>query len=265
MAGNKVSFLITHYNRPKDLKLCVEAIKELQIQNSEIIVSDDCSSSKVLEEIKLFPIDLLIEAPLNKGLAANLNKGLKACTGDYIIYCQEDFQLHRELAQKFPECISLLNDEKVDLIRFTSYFKFNKLIPLSLSFSIIPKFSLQNIHHNFYRYSDHPFIVKRDFHKKYGYYLEGTSGRYGETEYSMRMSNSDAKIAITNNYLASQIDGSTSILVNEMPSKKESIPVGKSVRKIARSFRLYFEWIFYNKESRGLITYKNGRKGQTAK
>ena len=102
-------------------------------------------------------------------------------------------------------------------------------------------------------------MTKKSFYNEYGYYLENTSGRYGETEYAIRICNSKAKIAITKNYVASNIIGSSSVLLNEANVKQTNYKINKSIIKLARAIRLYFECLFYNKQKRGLITYKNGR------
>jgi glycosyltransferase involved in cell wall biosynthesis len=255
-----LSILITHYNRPTDLMQCIEAIQHANFANSEIVVSDDGSDLETIKLIKTYGIDKLILSETNKGLAANINKGLKACKGEYVIYCQEDFILNAQLKKILPECIDLLEKQKVDIIRFTSNFQFNRLIKLTDSTSLIPKFSFKNFTQNYYRYSDHPFIAKRHFYDTYGYYLENTSGRYGETEYGIRICNTNAKIAITNKPFASTIEGSQSILINEFDTNKPKIKVNKPFIKLARALRLYFEWVFYRKNKRGLISYKNGRK-----
>ena len=254
-----ISFLITHYNRPSDLLACIEAIKKLNITNSEIVVSDDASTIKNLNLLKEYSIDKLILSDTNKGLAANINKGLAACEGEYIIYCQEDFVLSPEINSILPECLDILKSKKADLIRFTANFQFKKLISISENIALIPKFCRENFILNYYQYSDHPFMTKKSFYNEYGYYLENTSGRYGETEYAIRICNSKAKIAITKNYVASNIIGSSSVLLNETNVKQTNYKINKSIIKLARAIRLYFEWLFYNKQKRGLITYKNGR------
>ncbi|MFD0989548.1 glycosyltransferase family 2 protein [Mariniflexile jejuense] len=256
----RISILITHYNRPDDLLKCINAIRQINIEDSEIVVSDDGSDLETITEIETFGIDKLIKSKENKGLAANINKGIAACEGDYILYCQEDFMLNPKINLLLPECITLLESNCADLVRFTSNFKFNKLIKLTNSMSLIPKFSFKNFTQNYYQYSDHPFITKKSFYNTYGFYLENTSGRYGETEYGIRICNSNAKIAITNETLASTIEGSQSILIHEFKPKTIKITPSKSLLKLARAFRLYFEWVFYNKTKRGLISYKNARK-----
>ncbi|MDP3679667.1 MAG: glycosyltransferase family 2 protein [Flavobacterium sp.] len=256
----QISFLITHYNRPSDLLKCLAAIKSLKVADSEIVVCDDASLEEHLKTIQDYEIDRLVVSKTNQGLAANINKGIKACKGEYIIYCQEDFLLSPQISRILPECLDLLKNKKLDMIRFVSNSPFNRLIPLTAAVSLIPKFSFRNFLQNYYQYSDHPFVTSKSFYDKYGTYFENTSGRYGETEYAIRILKSNAKIGITNQRLASTIDGSQSVLVNESLAANSEYPFNKKWIKIARAFRLYLECILYSKSKRGLVTYKNFRK-----
>ena len=256
----QISFLITHYNRPSDLAECLNGIRAIPISNYEIVVSDDGSTAENIKMIQSYKADQLILATVNQGLAANINKGLVACRGEYIIYCQEDFVLSSEIVNILPECLELLQNKKADMIRFTSNFLFKKTIPLTNKIRRIPKFSFCNFLYNYYQYSDHPFITTKTFYDKYGYYQEETSGRYGETEYAIRILKSNAKIAITNKKMAFEVLGSQSVLINESNTATIKKPINKSVLKWARALRLYLEWILYNKGRRGLKTYKNFRK-----
>ena len=256
----RISFLITHYNRPNDLLKCITAIQNLNIVNAEIVVCDDASDNENLEKIRSYPIDQLLLSQYNHGLAANINKGIAACKGEYIIYCQEDFMLIPKLKEVLKECLKLLDQEKIDMIRFTSNFNFNKVLSLTTNISLIPKFSFENIFQNYYQYSDHPFITKKSFYTKFGLYLEQTSGRYGETEYAIRIMKSKAKIGITNERLALYIEGSQSVLVNESAVANNDYPFNKKWIRLARGIRLYLELILYRNTKRGLCTYKNFRK-----
>lgn len=255
----QISFLITHYNRPNDLLKCLEGIKKLQLQSYEIVVCDDASEPENLKQLHDYPIDKLIVSETNLGLAANINRGLIACEGAFILYCQEDFVLDTRLNSILEECKTLIQSQIVDMVRFTSNAVFNKLIPISATISRIPKFSFHNFLLNYYQYSDHPFITTKRFYDSYGYYLENTSGRYGETEYAIRILKSKAKIGITNETLASTIAGSQSVLVNESIKAKKKYVTNKSIMRFARAFRLYFECVFYSKTKRGLLTYTNFR------
>ena len=256
----RISFLITHYNRPEALRTCIESIKDVKSKNDEIIVSDDASCDQVLHEIQLLDYDKLIQSNMNQGLAANINKGIRACNGAFIIYCQEDFTLDKKLKSKLPYFINVIEKGSIDMIRFSSYVFFNKLEPFCEHLSIIPKFRWQNFLQNFYRYSDHPFFIKNDFYNRFGVYMENTSGRYGETEYGVRLSNSKAIIAITRESMAYLMEGNVSTLASELPQSKVNRLTGKKLAKFIRAMRIYFEWAMYRNNKRGLITYKNARQ-----
>lgn len=252
------SFLITHFNRSSELEKCVKSILNLGLKSFEIIVNDDASDIFHLDKVKSLQIDKLILSKQNSGLANSINKGISFCSGKYIIYCQEDFTINKKLNSVLIECTTLLNSNKADLIRFTSNFRFKKLKFISVNISLIPKFSVKNLMHNFYQYSDHPFITTRTFFHNYGFYMEQTSGRYGEMEYAIRIFKSSARIAITNEKMANKIEGSQSVLEAEY-SHISQPRFSKKVYRIFRTLRLYFEYIVYNKKRRGLCTYKNLR------
>ncbi|PKH67686.1 hypothetical protein CXF59_07205 [Flavobacterium sp. ALD4] len=261
MKKNKklISFLITHYNRPLDLMECLEGIEKIQISDYEIVVSDDGSEVENIKLLQGYKINKLILSKTNQGLAANINKGIEACEGKYIIYCQEDFILNSDICTILPECFALLNNQKADMIRFSASYSFKKLIGISENIFLIPKFSFRNFLLNANQYSDHPFITTKKFYDTFGYYLENTSGDYGETEYAIRIFNSKAKIAILANKFVKQVEGSQSVMGRELDLNSVKLKLNKSLYKFARAFRLHFEFLFYNQASRGLITYKNYR------
>lgn len=260
MQANKIiiSFLITHFNRPKALQACIGAIRNVNLPSYEIVVSDDSSTMENIKTIKKLNIEKLVLSDANIGLAGNINKGIRVCEGEFIFYCQEDFMLKLEFKNILSECLNVLNTCKSDMIRFTSIVKFKRLKSLTENIVLIPKFSFQNILLNYYQYSDHPYLVKNTFYDKFGYFLENTSGDYGETEYAVRIFKSKAKIAITIRNYVQSVEGSQSVIDRDV--RIPAINIRKSWRKVARSFRLHFEWVFYNKKKRGLITYKNRRK-----
>lgn len=258
----KISFLITHFNRPSDLKSCIDAIRNVSLSNYEIVVSDDASSSEIQQVIKEFAIDNLVIAAGNQGLAANLNKGIRACKGEYILYCQEDFILNSNFKLILPQCLEVLNTQKADMIRLMAYFEFPKVIPLTEQINLIPKFSFHNFLYNCYQYSDHPFITKKSFFDTFGYYLENTSGDYGETEYATRILKSKAKMAIIANKYISSIIGSESVIDRQVRKSLFFKMMNKKGYQFARALRLYLECILYRKSKRGLVTYTNFRKSE---
>ncbi len=256
-----LSILITHFNRPKALQSCLKAINDLELNIPyEVVVSDDGSSADNLMMIQDFSIDHLLVSKNNKGLAANLNKGIKNCMGDYILYCQEDFLIKPSFKEILPECFEILDSKKLDFIRFQANYKFQKLIPITKNINRIPKFSFKNFMINTFQYSDNLFMTTPEFYKEHGYYLENTSGDYGETEYAIRILNSGAKIGISTTYYVQQNTSSSSVMRN--PSVKKKKIGGKQLWRFARSLRQHLEWLLYSKSNRKLYTYKNKRKSK---
>jgi glycosyltransferase involved in cell wall biosynthesis len=74
-------------------------------------VCDDASHEKHLKIIQDYQIDQLIVAEVNQGLAAILI-GYCSLSGEYIVYCQEDFILNPKIIEILPECMGLLKEEK---------------------------------------------------------------------------------------------------------------------------------------------------------
>jgi glycosyltransferase involved in cell wall biosynthesis len=254
-----LSILITHYNRPKALKVCLKSINDLDLSIPfEIIVCDDGSTKSNQKIIKNFKVTKLLYSEVNEGLTANLNKGIKACNGSFIFYCQEDAIILPEFKNVLQNLLGVLDARLLDMVRLTANYKFAHLIKVTNDVCKIPRFSFRNFNINTFQYSDHPFIVKADFYDRYGYYLEKTSGPYGETEYAIRLLNSAAKIGITNKKFTVWQKEVKSVMEIDNPVKKR-----KGIRfiwRFARALRQHLEWLLYNPNNRKLMTYKNKRK-----
>lgn len=152
----------------------------------------------------------------------------------------------------------MLDERKAEMVRFRANYQFRRLIALSKNVSLIPKFSFKNLLVNSFQYSDNPFITTKDFFRIYGYYLEDTSGDYGETEYAIRIFKSNARIALVSNQYVSSVSGSNSV-IGRKKTKGKRFFRNKILRQILRVIRLHLEYAFYNKDKRGLLTYKNYR------
>jgi len=86
---DKVSIIITTYNRPEYLRECINSCMEDTYENKEIIIVDDFSStqyvySEILDSIKLIRLKKHI------GISAARNAGLEVATGDYIRFIDDD-------------------------------------------------------------------------------------------------------------------------------------------------------------------------------
>lgn len=252
----KLSIIITTFNRPDSLKRCVDAIRDLSLSiPHEVVVSDDASNEKNLDQIKqLSGIDNLILSDVNQGLGANLNKAIRAAKGEFIVYCQDDFVLDKNIEPILLEGMQAIENKKLDMIRFTSNYSFPKLIPFSENIKRIPHFSWQNFFYNTYQYSDHPFLSKKSFFVELNYFLEGVKGDYGENEFAIRVLNFHKRIGITDKKWVHK-DAEAKSVIRSVPSAPTKQKPTKKARKLLRAFRLHFEWICYRKNKRKLITY----------
>lgn len=261
-----ISILITHYKRPNVINDCLQALRSVSWSRPiEIVVTDDGSSREDQEYLKTLSIDTLLLSEKNVGLASNLNKGLRACKGNYIIYVQEDFIVNPNFAEVLDESIMVLEKGSLDMIRFCANYRFNKLIPVTNKINRIPKFSFHNFHINTFQYSDNPFITTPAFFNRFGYFLENTSGGYGETEFAIRILNSKAKIGITNDYYFKHARGIPSVMdvdVHMQKAKKKKIGLKRKLWRFARAIRQHIEWILYNPKNRKLYTYSNKRSSK---
>ncbi|GEL12409.1 Glycosyltransferase, GT2 family [Flavobacterium glycines] len=252
-----LSFLITHYNRFENLQDCVAAIKKLDLDfEYEIVVSDDGSTEDIQEKLKTIEVNHVVLSDYNKGLAHNINKGIRTCKGNYILYCQDDFILTSDINKIIKESIFVLASKKVDLVRFRANYFFKELTEISENIKLIPKFSFKNFLLNAFQYSDNVFIVRSNFFSEFGFYLENTSGDYGETEYAIRIFKSKARIGIVSNGYVVDVEGGKSV----MRENSKQLVKGKKkfyLRKFIRAIRLHLEYLFYNKNRRGLLSYKN--------
>jgi len=92
-----LSIIITHYQTPVLLKLCLKSIQD-NIDNVkyEIIVGDSESKKETQEMIEeKFPEVKLICFPKNVGYAKIVNAGIKASEGDYILILNADILISK--------------------------------------------------------------------------------------------------------------------------------------------------------------------------
>ena len=259
-----VSFLITHFNRPYSLEKCINSIRNYKYSfNYEIIVSDDCSTHENLEIIHSLAYDKIILSKVNTGLSANINRGLHCCKGSLIIYIQEDFKINDNFFKYIDKAIALLMKCKVDMVRLKSNIEFPEYKLIDHYFELIPRFAFKNFLVDHYRYSDHPFVVKKVFFSKYGFYKEGVNTIHGENEYMVRMMKLNPKIAIIDKKCINDIRMEGSVreeLLNFNSNKIKNRRWIKPFKRVFNSFRFKVEYIFYDVKSRKLLTIKNYRK-----
>jgi len=107
-----ISVIVTTYNWPPALKLCLDSLFAQRDQNFEIIIADDGSSSENLKQTQAFckqsPVALSYCYHEDKGFRAGTirNKAVAASNGDYLLFIDGDCILmpefiarHRQLAE----------------------------------------------------------------------------------------------------------------------------------------------------------------------
>ncbi len=99
------SLIISTYNQPEALALCLESILFQKTKPGEVIIADDGSSAdtkKVVDafsRIAPFPVKHVWQEDQGFRLAMIRNKAIAAATGEYIVQLDGDIILHRYLIQ----------------------------------------------------------------------------------------------------------------------------------------------------------------------
>lgn len=104
----KISVIVPIYNVERYIKRCAKSLFEQTLDDIEYVFIDDCSPDRsvdILQEvIKLFPNrrdNVRVERmPVNSRQAAVRKYGMQLATGDYIIHCDSDDWVDRDLYEK---------------------------------------------------------------------------------------------------------------------------------------------------------------------
>jgi len=173
---DKVTLLITHYNRSKSLERLLETFAATNCSFNEIVVSDDGSKTEHVDYINSLKGKYeftLVTTPKNSGLGNNINKGQDAVKTEYTLYVQEDFIPIEGFAANFRNGLSIMeNDEKVDVVRFYAYSNYPHLIPFKDGFSEMIYDPWSANLDKITMYSDHPHLKRKNFMEKFGRYSE---------------------------------------------------------------------------------------------
>lgn len=91
----KISIIIPTYNRPQELKNCIQSILAQTVKPDELIIIDDGELSKLPfeEECKNFGINYIYYKKDIPGLTASRNKGIELASGDIIFFFDDDLVL----------------------------------------------------------------------------------------------------------------------------------------------------------------------------
>jgi GT2 family glycosyltransferase len=102
----KISVIVVNFNGKKWLETCIHSLKKQTYPNLEIVIVDNNSSDESCEYLeKNFPEVLLVKSSENKGFAGGNNLGIKACSGELVLFLNNDAKLN-------PDAIENLFNEK---------------------------------------------------------------------------------------------------------------------------------------------------------
>lgn len=96
----KVSLVISTYNRPDALRVCLDSVLKQKVMPDEVIIGDDGSGESTAEVIRhmrsVCPVPVLHVWHEDKGFrkAMMMNKAIASASGDYIIEMDGDVYLH---------------------------------------------------------------------------------------------------------------------------------------------------------------------------
>lgn len=100
----KISIVVPAYNEEVTIKSCIQSVLDLDYPDYEVIVVDDGSTDKTLEEAKKFEISgVRVIHQENKGKANALNKGILLSKGEIVVTVDADTQLHRDSLKKIAD------------------------------------------------------------------------------------------------------------------------------------------------------------------
>jgi glycosyltransferase involved in cell wall biosynthesis len=120
-----LSIIIPVYNSEKYLKVCLDSVKNIDLEEYELIIIDDGSSDSSRELINNFNPPKKIKCHKifqdNNGASVARNRCLEVATGDYILFLDSDDYLD---AENLSQLVATANEKKLDLVT-TPYYVFD--------------------------------------------------------------------------------------------------------------------------------------------
>ena len=203
----KVTVFIVTYDRPREIRLTIDALKKHLKYKGELLwhLSDDGTERPYLFEIKRDYPDLKFSSTVTerKGFGANCNKGMTNCwaRSDYLFFCEDDRVVTRDMDLSSGVAV-LESNKNIGLIRYDGVAGHALDLQLREIETDIGKVQCMVISHtspHLNYYSNQPHLLHRRFHDKYGLYPEGMSLGRTEEAFAHRVKNKylkGSKIAI---------------------------------------------------------------------
>jgi GT2 family glycosyltransferase len=114
-----VSVLFLTYERVHLLRRTLESfVRNTDYPHLELVVADDGSSAVVQQEIRTMPFDKVVLAPRNRGTGTNYNSGQRRCSGEYLLFLQDDWECHGPPGYLREAVEAMQAHPKIGLVRF---------------------------------------------------------------------------------------------------------------------------------------------------
>lgn len=109
-----ISVIIPSYNREKTIIRCISSILNQTKKVFEIIVVDDGSTDRTLEQVRSIKHDSIkIIKQNHKGAQAARNLGILNARGNYIAFLDSDDEWQTDCVETYIRCLSCGNENKV--------------------------------------------------------------------------------------------------------------------------------------------------------
>lgn len=108
-----VSVIVTTYNRPNELKICLDRIVKQSYDNLEIIVVDQMSIANIDEYLIDKRISFYQNDDGTKLISSNRNFGLSKATGEFVAFCDDDDFWHHDKIEKQMKLATEINRDLV--------------------------------------------------------------------------------------------------------------------------------------------------------
>lgn len=112
----KVSIVIPCFNERETISTIIQAVKNSDVADKEIIVVDDCSTDgtrELLEGQLKDQVDKIIFHPVNQGKGAALRSGFHQASGEVILVQDADLEYD---PKEYPELLRPIFDNKADVV-----------------------------------------------------------------------------------------------------------------------------------------------------
>lgn len=169
----KVSVYIPIYNVSKYIERCARSLFEQTLNDIEFIFVDDCSPDDSVNKIEKLLLDYpdrkkqvkIIKHSKNQGIAATRKTGLSHCKGIYVIPCDSDDWIEKDMYEKM---YNIANSTNADIVQCDFLFEYKEEASL---FKINEqKSNLDYINDTTQIFTVWNRLVKRDLIEKYSIY-----------------------------------------------------------------------------------------------